>query len=82
MKVTNNLHELMLKESAARTLSSGVRFPMRDLDVEFASRFGMSKHAIMSIRQNRYQPKIEDAFAFCKYFNITLEEFFNCEEED
>ena len=75
--VTNNLHELMLKECAKTTLETGKRKTMRDLDVEFAEKFDMSKHSIMAIRQNKYQPKIEFAVELCEYFHITLYDFFN-----
>lgn len=77
--VTNNLHELMVKECANRTLKEGKKCSMQKLDSIFAEKFGKSKYSIMAMRQNKYQPKIEDAILFCEHFNITLYEFFNIE---
>lgn len=77
VSVTNNLHELMLKECARRTIKTGIKYTMRRLDDELAREFNLSKHSIMAIRQNKYQPKIEDAWALCQYFDIEFDEFFN-----
>jgi putative transcriptional regulator len=49
---------------------------------DFAKTLGVSRQTISSLENGRYNPSILLAFKIAKYFNMTIEEIFICDEED
>ena len=48
---------------------------------EFARLMGVSRQTISSLETGRYNPSIFLAYKIAKYFDMTIEEVFNFEEE-
>jgi putative transcriptional regulator len=48
---------------------------------ELASRAGCTRQTIIALEQNRYVPSIELAFRVAKAFGVSLEEVFQCEND-
>lgn len=80
--ITNNLYELMLKDSAKKTLETGEKFPVSRMVKIYSEIFGYSTHSIMAIRNNNTNVPIDKAIMFCDYFNITLYEFYNIPQKN
>lgn len=49
---------------------------------DFAKMLGVSRQTISSLENGRYNPSITLAYKISKYFNLTIEEVFDCEDEN
>ena len=49
---------------------------------ELAKALGVSRQTISSLENGRYNPSIELAYKLSKYFGLTIEEVFICEEAE
>ena len=48
---------------------------------DFARSMGVSRQTISSLENGRYNPSILLAYKIARYFGMTIEEVFICEEE-
>lgn len=49
---------------------------------DFAKMLGVSRQTISSLENGRYNPSITLAYKISKYFNLTIEEVFDCGDEN
>lgn len=52
------------------------------LQDEMAKALGVSRQTISSLENGRYNPSIMLAYKIAKYFGMTIEDIFVCEEEE
>ena len=52
------------------------------LQEDMAKAMGVSRQTISSLENGRYNPSIMLAYKIAKYFGMTIEEVFVCEEEE
>ena len=60
----------------------GIRKQRQIKQEDFAKHMGVSRQTISSLENGRYNPSIILAYKIAKYFDMSIEDVFNFEDED